>query len=179
MILQTRLSEIILRPYTLEDAPSLSQIANNRNIWLGVKDSFPHPYTEENALDFFNMLENYKGHHVFAIIYKGKLAGSVGLHSQEDIYKHSVELGYFIAEPFWGKGIATVAVDRMLQYGFENLHLHRIFASVFERNVASMRVLEKCGFQKEGIKKDGVIKDGKIMNEHFYGLTKDIYYQSN
>jgi RimJ/RimL family protein N-acetyltransferase len=96
----------------------------------------------------------------------------IGLHPQKDVYRLSAELGYWIGEPFWGNGIATKAVELILKYGFETLNLNRIYAGVFEHNIASMRVLEKCDFVKEGIAKQAVIKNNKVIDEHKFAIIK-------
>lgn len=169
MILVTTNPEIILRSYSLQDVDALTSIADNRNIWLNVRDSFPYPYGTEDAKKFITMCMEKAPETLFAIEYQNILAGSIGLHLQQDVYRHSAELGYFVGEPFWNKAIASVSVHRMLQYGFEILHLHRIFASVYEHNKASMNVLEKNGFLLEGIKKQAVVKNKKYIDEYFYG----------
>jgi RimJ/RimL family protein N-acetyltransferase len=169
MILATTNPEIILRSYNLKDVDALTSIADNRNIWLNLRDSFPYPYSTEDATKFITMCIENVPETLFAIDYQGVLAGSIGLHMQQDIYRHSAELGYFVGEPFWNKAIASVSVQRMIQYGFEILHLHRIFASVYAHNKASMSVLEKNGFLLEGIKKQAVFKNDNYIDEYFYG----------
>ncbi len=173
MKLFTENSNVYLRKLQLSDAKDLAKVANNRNIWLNLRDAFPHPYAFKNAKIFLEKLNNETNTFVFGVFYKDEFVGVSGLHEQYDIYKHSSELGYFLSDSYWGKGIATTAVNRMVKFGFENLNLQRIFASVFESNPASRRVLEKCGFTLEGIKKKGVIKNGVIMDEYFYGITKE------
>lgn len=173
MKLSTENPDIYLRKLALSDAKDLAKIANNRNIWLYVRDAFPYPYSLKDAIIFIEKLKKETNTYVFGIFYKDALVGVSGLHEQKDIYKHSTELGYFLSESYWGKGIATIVVRRIVQFGFENLNLQRIFATVFESNPASCRVLEKCGFTLEGIKKKGIFKDDVIMDEYFYGITKE------
>jgi len=173
MRLETTNPDILLRSYQFDDVQALANIANNRNIWQNLRDVFPHPYHTSDAERFIKMCTESEPHTILGIEYKGKLVGSIGLHLQEDVYKHSAELGYFVGESYWQKGIAGVAVRGMIKYGFETLHLHRIFASVFEHNKASMRVLEKNGFVLEGIKKQAVLKNNTFMDEHIYGKLNE------
>lgn len=165
--------DIILRPYTLADTKALTQIANNKNISKNLRDGFPNPYIENDAQNFIKMCMDKEVQSIFAIIYKGDLAGSIGLHLQEDIYRYTAELGYFIAEPFWNKGIATKSIAMITKFGFESLHLTRIFAGIFETNKASMRILEKNGFVLEGIKRKAVFKNQQILDEYHYAKVND------
>jgi ribosomal-protein-alanine N-acetyltransferase len=173
MILNTTNPDIILRSYHAQDAEALVAIANNRKIWLNLRDVFPHPYHLEDAQRFIKMCTESEPHAVLGIEYQGILAGSIGLHLQVDVYRLSAELGYFVGEPFWNKAIASEAVKRMLQYGFETLHLHRIYASVYAHNKASMHVLEKNGFTLEGVKKQAVYKNESFTDEYFYGILNE------
>lgn len=176
MKLETTDPDIILRPLDINDSKDLSRIANNKNIWLNVRDRFPHPYEEKDAIEFISMISESENDYVFAIEYKSQLVGVLGLHGQGDVYKHSAELGYFIGEDFWNKGIVGKAVKAAVKYAFETLNIHRIFASVFGNNPASMRVLEKNGFEREGIKKEAIFKNGNILDEHSYGLINKSNY---
>lgn len=165
--------DIILRPYMLADAKALTKIANNKNISINLRDGFPNPYNENDARNFIKMCMDKEVQSIFAIIYKGDLAGSIGLHLQEDVYRYTAELGYFIAEPFWNKGIATKSIAMITKFGFESLHLNRIFAGIFESNKASMQVLEKNGFVLEGIKRKAVFKNRQILDEYHYAKIND------
>ncbi len=171
--MEFRSENIVLRPYTLEYAESLASIANNRKISKNLRDGFSYPYSIEDAKNFITMCMEKEVQTVFAIIYKGKLAGSIGLHPLEDVYRHTAEIGYFIGEAFWGKGIATKSVEMLTKFGFESLHLIRIFAGIFETNKASMHVLEKNGFVLECIKRKAVIKDNIILDEYLYAKLND------
>ena len=165
--------DIVLRSYTLADVKALAKIANNKNISNNLRDGFPNPYKENDAQNFIKMCMDKEVQSVFAIIYKGDLAGSIGLHLQEDIYRCTAELGYFIAESFWNKGIATKSVAMITKFGFESLHLNRIFAGIFETNKASMRILKKNGFVLEGIKRKAVFKNQQILDEYHYAKVND------
>lgn len=170
MILKSK--KITLRPPTQADIPALASIANNKKIFDNVRDMFPHPYTLKDAENFIEFVQTKKSREIFAIEFEGKLVGFGGVHLQEDIYRKSGEIGYWLGEDFWGKGIGTEAVKLLVKYGFEELELIRIFAGVFEHNLGSMRILEKVGFEKEGISRKAVIKNGKILDEHRYAILK-------
>lgn len=151
----------------------MARIANNAKIAANLRDGFPHPYTEGDAEKFILFATHDKKSKVFAIEWEGLHVGNVGLHRKEDIYKDTAEIGYFIGEDYWGKGIATSAVALAVRYGFEEMDLRRIDAGVFDYNVGSMRVLEKCGFQKEGIARHAAFKLGKVLDEHRFAIVRD------
>lgn len=108
----------------------------------------------------------------FAIEYNKQFCGMVGLLGQSDVYKKTAEIGYWIGEPYWNKGIATVAVKLLTVYGFDQLDVIRIHAGIFEYNIGSMKVLTKNGYEKEGVFKKSILKDGKIYDEHRFSKTK-------
>jgi ribosomal-protein-alanine N-acetyltransferase len=164
---------IKLRQFEEKDAQSVAFLCNNKKIWDNVRDYFPHPYTEKNAEEFIRACRDEDPQVTFAIQYKGDLAGCIGLVKQTDVYKLSAEVGYWIGEPFWGRGIATRAVMLIADYGFHTLGLIRIHTGVFDFNKASQRVLEKAGFKLEGIFEKSVVKNGKILNEYRYGKIND------
>ena len=164
---------ITLRPFREMDIPALAKIANNKKIYDNVRDMFPHPYAEENAEWFITQFANsHEKQRIFAIEYEGQLAGAMGIHPKEDVYRKSGEVGYWLGEPFWGNGIATSALKLLLPYAWKELDLVRIFAGVFEYNKGSVRVLEKCGFELEGIHKKAVFKNGEIYDEHHYAIVR-------
>lgn len=171
MILQK--DDIILRSYSLEDADALAIIANNQEISKNLRDAFPFPYGLEDAQRFIKMSMEKEVQSIFAIFYQGDLAGSIGLHPQDDIYKHTAEIGYFIAEKYWNNGIATKSVAMITKFGFESLHLNRIFAGIFETNNASMRILEKNGFVLECIKRKAILKNKQVLDEYLYAKIND------
>ncbi len=165
--------DILLRPYTLTDAEVLALIANSATIADNMRDLFPHPYSIDDAKEFITKNINGQIKGVFAIIYKGNLAGSIGLHPQTDVYIKTAELGYYVAEKYWNNGIASKSIAMITKYGFESLHLTRIFAGVFEKNIASMKVLEKNGFVLECVKRKAVFKNAKILDEYYYAKVND------
>ncbi len=165
--------EITLRQLDISDTSDLARLANNKKIWDNLRDYIPYPYSEKDAEFFVNLTQQEKPQQSFAIAFKGQLCGVIGLIIQKDVYRKSAEIGYWIGEPFWGMGMATKAVELITAYGFDTLKLNRIYAGIFEYNMASMKVLEKNGFEKEGIFKNAIFKNDKIYDEHrFYKLKK-------
>jgi len=160
--------EVKLRELHLSDKSQLAKLANNKNIWINLRDAFPYPYGEGNAEFFINRVKEEKPKQNFGIEYNGDLCGVIGLIIQKDVYSKSAEIGYWIGESFWGKGIATKAIELITDYGFEDLKLIRIYAGVFEFNTASMKALEKNGYKKEGISRKALIKNDKVLDEHRY-----------
>ena len=168
--------EIKLRELRLTDKSQLAFLANNKKISDNLRDLFPHPYKESDAEFFINLNSEEKPKRTFGIEYNEELCGIIGLVLQEDVYKKSAEIGYWLGEPYWGKGIATKAIELMTTYGFYELKLIRIYAGIFDYNTASMRVLENNGFKKEAVSKKAIWKNGKIHDEHrYYKLNEGDY----
>ena len=165
-------NNIILRRLTKNDRPALAILANNKKIWDNVRDVLPYPYTENDAGDFIKMTMLEEIPMTFAIGYEGQFCGVIGLGGQTDVYKKTAEIGYWIGEPFWNKGIATTAVKLITSYGLESLDFVRIHTGVFEYNIGSMRVLEKNGYSKDGIFKKSIFKNDQIWDEHRYSIIK-------
>lgn len=159
---------VTVRTYKESDKFNLTRVADNKNVWDNLRDSFPYPYHIQDAEEFIERCRKEEPQRTFAIEYEEKCIGSIGLVLQSDIYRKSAEIGYFIGEPYWGKGIASKAVEVVLKYGFEQLDLIRIFCGIFDFNKASMRVVEKCGFELESIARKAIIKNGKIHDEYRY-----------
>ncbi|WP_106792642.1 GNAT family N-acetyltransferase [Aquimarina sp. Aq78] len=165
--------EIKIRQLKESDKLQMAKLANNSNISNNLRDYFPNPYDEEDATSFIEMTIQQDPVVSFGIEFRGKLCGVISLMLQNDIYRKSAEIGYWLGEPYWGKGITTKAVDQITEYGFEKLNLIRIYAGIIEYNTTSMRVLEKSGFKKEGIFQKAIIKNDKIWDEHrYYILNK-------
>lgn len=164
-------NKIGLKRLELSDIPCLAVIANNKNISDNLRDIFPYPYSEKDAESFINetLVENPE--RTFGILSNNTLCGVTDLLPQDDVYRLSAELGYWIGEKFWGQGIATEAVRLITDYGFQELKLMRIYSGVYEFNKASMRVLEKNGYSKDCIFKKAVIKNNVVMDEHLYSKT--------
>jgi RimJ/RimL family protein N-acetyltransferase len=166
------LSTCVVRPWMRGDEPSLVRHANNRNVWLGLRDSFPFPYTMNDAHRWIDVAANKLRQHVFAICVGGFAVGGVGLSPREDVNRYSAEIGYWLGETHWGRGIATDAVAAITAYGFDALEMNRIFAEVFDWNRASMRVLEKAGYSAEGRMHKHAIKDGQVIDQILYAVTR-------
>lgn len=163
-------NEIRLRTFSDKDFPVIARLCNNKNIWDNLRDMMPYPYSEEDAKEFIKYCLGEEPQMTFAIEYNSEVAGVIGLVRQTDIYRMSAELGYWIGEPYWGKGIAGRAVKLITDYGFNKLGLARIYSGVFDFNKASQRVLEKCGFKLEAIFEKSVIKNNIILDEYRYAL---------
>jgi len=164
------MNDITLQPLQETDIPAIATLANNYHIWKNVRDRLPHPYSEQDARDFVTFTRQEMVLYTFGIHYRQSLAGVIGLIPQEDIYRLNAEIGYWIGEPYWNKGIATKAVQLMITYAFHTLELHRLYAGVFAYNRASMKVLTKAGFELEGIGKQAIFKVGKLVDEYRYAL---------
>lgn len=156
---------LILRTLRLSDAPRLVELANNEKIARNLRDGFPNPYTLSDAEFFLQKYKDLDPPTVFAIEYQGEHAGNISLIKGNDVYRKSAEVGYFLGEEYWGKGIATRALALICDYGFENLDIVRIHTGVYEHNLASQRVLEKCGFVKEGVFKMAIYKREEFLDE--------------
>lgn len=165
---------IYLRPWTNEDAETLATHLNNLNIWNNLRDYLPSPYTIKNATEFIKNQQDLVPTQNFAIINNEEIVGGIGIILLQDIYKMNVELGYWIAEPFWGMGIATEAVRQMTIHVFENFEINRIVAEVFEYNKSSMRVLEKNGYHLETVTRKGILKNN-ILYDNFIWVKQKIY----
>ncbi|MGA7409452.1 MAG: GNAT family protein [Bryobacteraceae bacterium] len=163
-----------LRRWRRSDRSALIKHANNIKIWRNVRDIFPHPYTPAAADTFLSTVTEQSGpESIYAIEVGGEAVGGIGIHPRVNEERHTAEIGYWLGEPFWGRGIATAAVCSLSQRALKELDLYRLFANVFASNPASMRVLEKAGFQREGVLRRAVVKDGVLMDAVVYGLTRD------
>ncbi len=159
---------VSIRKMKFSDKADIARFMNNKNIWDNLRNFIPFPYNENDAENFINLIENDDNQIVFAIEYDKNFCGVIGLILQKDIYEKSAEIGYWIGEPYWGKGIASEAVKLITEYGFKKNDILRIYACVFEFNIASMKVLEKNGYIKEGILKKAIFKNGENIDEHRY-----------
>lgn len=159
-----------LRQWQRGDEASLAKQANNINIWNNVRDYFPHPYTIKHAFEWVNLVE--KDPNNFAIVVNNEAVGGVALVTQQDIYRKNAEIGYWLGEAFWGYGIMTEAVKRVVGYGFQNLDIHRIYAGIFEYNAASAKVLSKAGFRHEATLQKAVYKNGEFWDDLVYSILR-------
>ncbi|HTI69067.1 MAG TPA: GNAT family protein [Candidatus Limnocylindria bacterium] len=170
---EIRLSRCLLRTIRPSDAASIARHANNRNVSRFVRDHFPYPYELAHAEAFINLIGEDQPPRCLGIEVDGEMAGGVGLILGEDIHHRSAEIGYWLGEPYWGQGIATEAVGALVEYGFEQFDLVRVFAEVFDVNRASARVLEKAGFQLEGRLRSAVCKRGQVHDAFLYARIRN------
>lgn len=166
--------EFKLRKWQPEDVESLVKYANNSKIAKNLTNQFPHPYRKEDAIKFIQMTLSQQPTTIFAIEINGEAVGSIGLHPQTDVHLKNAELGYFLGEPYWGKGIMTKAIQQMVDYGFKTFEITRIFARPFGTNFGSQRVLEKAGFVLEGRFEKILFKNGEYLDDLIYAVRKKI-----
>jgi len=166
-------NNFILRSWSTADVASLAKYANNEKIAMNLRDGFPHPYTEQDARSWISMVLKNKKDLIYAVEVDGEAAGGIGLHGKEDVYRYNAEIGYWLAEKHWGRGIITEAVALLVDQGFSHYSWTRIYAGIFSNNIASMKVLQKCGFKPEAILKHSVKKRGAYLDEHIYALLKE------
>lgn len=164
--------DIILRPWQPTDVDSLVEHANNLNVARFLQNQFPFPYTREQGLKFIERVSNASPAHIFAIEVEGKAVGGIGIHPQSDIFCKNAELGYWLGEKYWGRGIITTAVEKTIPLAFETCDINRIFARPFGNNPASARVLEKAGFVLEARLKNTIFKFGEYLDELIYAYRK-------
>jgi RimJ/RimL family protein N-acetyltransferase len=170
--MELKSGNISLRPLRITDAIRLVELANNEKISRNLRDGFPHPYTLADAESFLGKFTNQYPVTFFGIDYLGEYVGNISLVPGQDIYRKSAEIGYFIGESYWNKGIISKAVNLITDYSFNHLDIIRIHTGVFEYNTASQKVLEKCGFIKEGIFRKSVFKLGQLWDEVRYAKLK-------
>jgi RimJ/RimL family protein N-acetyltransferase len=164
---------IKLRRWAAADAEVLARLANNRNIWINLRDRFPHPYTRADADGWIAHCQAETGQPTqFAIDLDGVAIGGIGVEMKNDVNRLTAEIGYWIGEPYWGNGIASAAVVEMTRYAFAEFPLERLEAMVFEWNPASRRVLEKAGYTLEARVARSIVKDGRIGDGFLYALLR-------
>ncbi len=162
----------MIRSWDEQDAPALARYANNHRIWQNMRDGFPHPYTAENARAFLLAVARQNPETFFAIASATEAMGGIGLTLNQDVHRLTAELGYWLGEPFWGKGIMSEAVRCFVDFAFDHFGLVRIYAEPYAGNANSCRVLEKAGFVLEGRLRGSVIKEGQIGDQLLYARVK-------
>lgn len=169
------MSDFILRKWKYDDVKDVAYFANNKKIADNLRDAFPHPYTLKDAQEFINIcLSADESKKIFrAIEIDSKAVGSIGVFKGSDIYRKSAELGYWLAQPYWGRGVMSAAAQRICSEAFEKLDIVRIFAEPFAANSASRKVLEKAGFVLEGVMKQAAVKNGQVIDYCMYALLKE------
>lgn len=162
-----------LRPFGQADLPSLVKHANDPTIAAFLSDAFPHPYTEEHGRVFLEEAINKNLPLRRCIDIDGECCGAIGLHPKPDLWRFNLELGYWLGKPFRGQGIMTEAIRQMVQLGFSTFpDIKRIYASTFVANVASQRVLEKAGLEREAELKGTIVKNGVVHDELIYAVRR-------
>jgi len=160
----------LLRKWQAGDEPSLAENANNYHIWKNLKDIFPHPYTLIDAYEWVKIAGGSAEN--FAIQVGNKAVGGIGILLKDDIYKQNAEIGYWLGEPYWSKGIMSAAIAEVTNHTFANYPIQRIYAGVFEYNIASMKALQKAGYEKEAVLKKSLFKEGQLYDEHIYARCR-------
>jgi ribosomal-protein-alanine N-acetyltransferase len=168
---EIKLASCVVRSWRMGDAEALARHGDNQKIWMNLRDAFPHPYTAHDAREFIKSLRHRTPETTFAIAVNGEAAGSVGFVLRQDVERVSAEIGYWLAEPFWGRGIATEALVAMTGYAIATHQLTRIYAVPFAANTASCRVLEKAGYVLEGRLRRSAIKNGVISDQLQYAFV--------
>ena len=164
---------LILRPWQANDAEALVRYANNHKIWLNLRDIFPHPYTPDDARQWLARCAGATGEPAnFAIEFESEAIGGIGLQFFTDVNRLTAEIGYWLGEPFWGRGFATAAAEAVSRYAFATFELNRLQAVVYEWNPASARVLEKAGYTLEGRLRGSIIKDGRVGDALIYARLR-------
>lgn len=167
--------EYKIRPWRIEDAKDLAETINNIKILDNLRDGIPFPYTLQDAQEFITATLNADKEttYAFAITANDTVIGSIGAFRQANIHSRTAEIGYYIAESYWGKGIGTSAIKQICEYIFQNTDIIRIYAEPFAHNTGSCRILEKCGFECEGILRKNAVKNGVIVDMKMYSIVKD------
>lgn len=159
-----------IRHWEIGDLESLVKYADNRNVAKNLTDKFPHPYTREDGLKFLEFAS--KAGNIFAIEIDGEAVGGIGIFPQDDVHAKNAETGYWLAEPFWGRGIVTKAVKEIVEFAFKTYDIERIFARPFGTNTASQKVLEKAGFTLEAKFEKTICKNGELLDELVYAIRR-------
>lgn len=163
-----------IRQWHVSDAHDLATALNNKSIQDHLRDGIPFPYTEADAADYIDsvLTASTDAQYVWAIQTGGKAIGSIGIFRKENVHYRTAEMGYYLAEPYWGQGIMTEAVKEACRFVFAHTDIVRIFAEPYAHNSASCKVLEKAGFQLEGVLQKNAVKNGEIVDMMLYALIK-------
>lgn len=167
--------ECAIRRWRMEDAGELAELVNNKNILNNLRDGIPYPYGVKDAEEFIAAMlaSDPEKAFPFAITVNDRVIGSIGAFRCDNVHARTAELGYYLGEPYWGKGFATGAVRQISRFIFAQTDILRIFAEPFAYNAASCRVLEKAGFQLEGIMRSNAVKNGVVVDMKLYALVRE------
>lgn len=171
--MQIQCARCLLRPLISSDAPSLARYANNPAVAQNLRDRFPHPYALADAESYIAHVATRPVQTSFGIVVDAEAIGTISLMLGDDISRCSAEIGYWIGQPFWGRGIATDALRAATSYAFATFELTRVFAVPFTSSLGSVRVLEKAGYVREGMLRQSAIKNGVILDQWMYARYKD------
>jgi ribosomal-protein-alanine N-acetyltransferase len=166
-----KLSTCHVRSPRMEDASSLALHANNRKVWRNLRDLMPHPYSEADAVAFLEQATRQSPAVNFAIEVDGAAVGMVGIKLRDNIERVGAEIGYWLGEAYWGRGILSEVVPAFTRWAIDEFQLTRVEAIVFEWNPASARVLEKSGYVLEGTLRRSAIKDGVVIDRWMYAYV--------
>lgn len=161
-----------IRNWAKEDFPALAKYLNNKKIWDNCRDSLPYPYSENDAQQFIQFVSNQNEQNNYCVEVNQEAAGNISFARGIDVERYNAELGYWLAEPYWGKGIMTQILVLAISSYFSHTDVIRIYANVYAGNISSMRVLEKIGFRKCGIHCNAYFKNGKFLDCHYYELLR-------
>lgn len=170
---ESQLAPCTIRSWRDDDASSLVRHANNRRVWRNLRDSFPHPYTSDDAREWIDFASAQRPQINFTIAVDDTAVGGIGLELKTDVFRCSAEIGYWLGEHYWGRGIATEAVRILTTWAFSTFTLERIYAGVFGWNPASSRVLEKAGYEREAVLRNAVCKENQILDEELWATWPD------
>jgi [ribosomal protein S5]-alanine N-acetyltransferase len=170
-VLEIALQKSRVRSWRITDAQSLVENANDRRVWLNLRDRFPHPYTRQDAQTFLERVTTHTPETNFAIEVSGAAAGGIGVQIQEDVERISCEIGYWLGAAHWGNGIMTEVLRALTPHFITTHSLTRVFALPFATNLASARVLEKAGYVLEGRLSRSAIKDGRVVDQLMYAYV--------
>lgn len=172
--MQAIIGDYRIRDVRLEDARSIALYADNPRVAANLRDVFPHPYTLADAEEFLAHVTCPEPRTVFAVATDTEAIGVIGLTLGEDVHRFTAELGYWLGEPFWGRGIMTAAVREVVRHGFSELGLLRIYAEPYAGNTGSARVLEEAGFAYEGCLRSNVYKNGQVRDQLMYSMIREV-----
>ena len=172
--MELTLKTCAVRSWRTSDTDSLLRHANNYKIWVNLRDAFPHPYTRQDARAYIRSVRDRVPETTFAIVVDGEAVGSIGFVLRHDVERVSAEIGYWLAEPFWGRGITTEALVAVTAFAIDTHGLTRIYALPFAWNIGSCRVLEKAGYVLEARLRQSAIKDGKITDQMQYAFIPQL-----
>lgn len=171
--MRIELTTCTVRSLAWRDRDSIVRHANNRKISINLRDRFPYPYTTADARTWLDSVIGFEPETNFAIDVAGEAVGGIGFVLQHDVGRRSAEIGYWLGEEFWGRGIVTEALIAVTEHAFANYDLCRLFAHVFDWNRASARVLEKAGYELEGRLRKSVTKDGQTIDQLMYAIIRE------